>query len=202
MTRDIAVGALGAVVGGMILYFALGIPEDFDALKKRVAEHDTQIADHAGQLKRILPLQRNVQSLGAEMNEVREVLSAAPRDESSVTTLTGNIVTSGQWKAGWIDLGQPTNFNQGARLRLRIGGSANRVIVRLRPEGEPFGKAVGVLSSGIDVPATKIVEVTLAQAHQNVIQIAVHGGRNPFGRFPLGVDNGSARLESIELISE
>ena len=34
MTRDIAVGALGAVVGGMILYFALGIPEDFDALKK------------------------------------------------------------------------------------------------------------------------------------------------------------------------
>jgi hypothetical protein len=112
--------------------------------------------------------------------------------------LAGATGSSSQWGAGWLDLAPPVDFAKGDRLKLFIGGSATKVVVRLLPRGAPPDTSVGIIADVIDVPRSRIVEITIPEYRKQVVQISVHGGPNPWGRFPLGGGNGPATIESAE----
>jgi len=118
----------------------------------------------------------------------------------SAEQLQGTPGNSEYWGSGWFDLQAPINFEKGERLRIVVGGTATKVLVRFLSKGaDPNG------SSGIDggprqVPADRVLEVTIDTAYKNITQISVHGGPNPWGRFPLGQDNGPATINSIDRI--
>ena len=120
--------------------------------------------------------------------------------ESSVRSLSGKTDASSRWGSGWLDLDTPTDFRKGDVLRLSIGGTAQKVLVRLLPQGRPPGSSTGILGGTISVPQNRVVEVTISSDRKGIIQISVHGGSNPWGKFSLGWDNGSATIESAELI--
>ena len=58
----------------------------------------------------------------------------------------------------------------------------------------------GVIGDRVDVPKSRNVEIVLLADYDNVIQISVHGGPNPWGRFSLGGGNGPATLETAILV--
>ncbi len=114
--------------------------------------------------------------------------------------LAGEIGSSPRWGSGWLDLATVTDFTAGDVLRLRIGGTASKVLVRLLPEGKFPDSSVGIVGSAVTVPENRIVEVVLDNDRKNILQISVHGGPNPWGMFPLGGGNGPATLESATLV--
>jgi len=120
--------------------------------------------------------------------------------ESSVRSLSGKTDASSSWGSGWLDLDTPTDFGKGDVLRLSIGGTAQKVLVRLLPQGQPTGSSTGILRETISVPKNRVVEITISSDRKDIIQISVHGGSNPWGKFSLGWDNGSATIESADLI--
>jgi len=128
--------------------------------------------------------------------------AAVPAEATSRTSvhLTGKIGVSVRWGSAWLDLDSATDFARGDRLRLRIGGSADRILIRLLPQGVPPDDPVGILGGSVTVPKGRVVEVTLATDQRRIIQISVHGGPNPWGTFPLGDKNGPAILEAVELV--
>lgn len=138
---------------------------------------------------------------------IRAVLSSlfvtilfALSNPSRAEVLAGAPGVAPQWGSGWINLAPPVDFTKGDRLRILIGGEANKVLVRLLPKGQPPDSSVGIVREPIDVPKTRIVELVLPQDHKQVVQISVHGGSNPWGKFPLGGGNGAATIESAERI--
>ncbi len=114
--------------------------------------------------------------------------------------LSGEIGTSSQWGSGWLDLDSPTDFKSGDKLRLAIGGTAKNIKVRLLPNGRSPDTTAGMLRGVIAVPESRTVEVELQSDRPQVVQISVHGGPNPWGKYPLGGGNGPATLDSAELI--
>ncbi len=128
---------------------------------------------------------------------------ATGQDEAtgtSIQILAGETGSSTRWGSGWLDLANITDFEAGDLLRLRIGGTANKVLVRLLPEGRFPDSSVGILGGPVTVPGNRIVEVVLDKERKGIIQISVHGGPNPWGKFPLGGGNGPATLEAAELV--
>jgi len=121
--------------------------------------------------------------------------------ETGVQFLVGETGFSSQWGSGWIDLPTPTDFAAGDRLRLKIGGTASKIVVRLLQKGISPESSTGMLGGAIPVPENRIVEVALDTDRKGIIQISVHGGSNPWGKFPLGGNNGPATLETAELIA-
>jgi hypothetical protein len=115
--------------------------------------------------------------------------------------LAGAIGSSSKWGAGWLDLAPPCNFVKGERLELLIGGTAEKIIVRLLPKGAPPDTSAGVVGGAVNVPKSRIVEITLKRDCKEVVQISVHGGANPWGKFPLGGGNGPATIESAARIN-
>lgn len=67
--------------------------------------------------------------LGSLVMLTHLVLSGAVGAE----TLAGAIGSSSQWGSGWLDLAPPVDFTKGERLKLLIGGTANKILVRLLP---------------------------------------------------------------------
>ena len=116
------------------------------------------------------------------------------------STIAGRLGASSRWGSGWLDLDAATDFSTGDRLRLEIGGTADRILVRLLPKGASPDESVGIIGGPTVVPKNRIVEVTLAIDRRQIVQISVHGGPNPWGTFPLGAGNGPATLEAAELI--
>lgn len=114
--------------------------------------------------------------------------------------IPGETGASSRWGSGWLDLNQPTNFDSGTRLRLSIGGTANRIKVRLLSRGQSPDTTAGMLPGIVSIPDSRVIEVEVSSARSHVIQISVHGGPNPWGKYPLGGDNGPATLESAEII--
>lgn len=114
--------------------------------------------------------------------------------------LAGEIGSSPRWGSGWLDLATVTDFAKDDVLRLQIGGTASKVLVRLLPEGKFPDSSVGIIGGAVTVPENRIVEVVLDNDRKNIIQISVHGGPNPWGIFPLGGGNGPATLESATLV--
>jgi hypothetical protein len=119
---------------------------------------------------------------------------------ASGEVLTGAAGSSPEVGSGWIDLAPPVDFAKGDRLRLVLGGTANKVFVRLLPKGQTPDTSAGIIGRAIDVPATRIIEVTLPQERKQIVQISVHGGANPWNKFPLTPGNGPATLKSAERI--
>jgi len=119
--------------------------------------------------------------------------------EAGWELLAGETGHSSRWGSGWQDLPTPTDFGGGDRLRLRIGGTASKILVRLLPRGVSPDSSVGVMGGALSVPDSRVVEIVVDSDRKNVVQISVHGGPNPWGRFRLGPDNGPATLESVEL---
>ena len=58
----------------------------------------------------------------------------------SVVVCKPGISTDGG--SGWCDFGTPAAFRKGERLRLAIGGSAAKIIVRLLPRGADAGTTI------------------------------------------------------------
>ena len=115
--------------------------------------------------------------------------------------LAGQTGFSEQFGSGWLDLAPATNFEKGTVLRLKIGGTAKKILVRLLPNGQFPGSSVGIIGDAVTVPEDRIVEVKLDFSVKEVIQISVHGGPNPWGMHPLGASNGPATLEAVWLSS-
>jgi hypothetical protein len=113
-------------------------------------------------------------------------------------TLRGAVGISAEWGSGWIDLSSVTKFNKGEKIRIKVGGTAKRILVRFLPKGESPDSAVGIIGgSPFEVPADRIVTFELRESHPSVVQISVHGGESPWSHH-LGERNGPATLEKVE----
>ncbi|MCU7816616.1 MAG: hypothetical protein KZQ81_15815 [Candidatus Thiodiazotropha sp. (ex Rostrolucina anterorostrata)] len=110
--------------------------------------------------------------------------------------ILGTIGASSQWGSGWIDLSD-AEFNAGDNLRLSIGGTASKVLIRILRTGESPDSPTGILGQ-FSVPKERFVEFKLSQDFKRVKQISVHGGSNPWGQFPLGGGNGPATIMGLE----
>jgi hypothetical protein len=127
-------------------------------------------------------------------------LLAIPSTVSAQTLLAGAPGSSSQWGSGWISFAPAVDFAKGEHLKLLIGGSADKILVRLLPKAASPDTSVGLIGGVINVPKSRIVEVTLPEDRKQVVQISVHGGPNPWGSFPLGGGNGPATLVSAERV--
>lgn len=124
------------------------------------------------------------------------ILATAKAEE----LLSGDTGVSSRWGSGWIDLDRPIDFKRGHKLRLKLGGTAINIKVRLLPKGHSPDTTAGMLPGIMTVPDARIVEIDIQGDRPQVIQISVHGGPNPWGKYPLGGDNGPAILERAEII--
>jgi len=123
-----------------------------------------------------------------------------PPDTPRCRSLVGKIGSSLEWGgSGWLDLDTPTDFVKGDRFRVKIVGTAAKILIRLLPKGIPPGLPQEIIGSAITVPESRIVEVSLDTDFKGIIQISVHGGPNPWGMYPLGANNGPAALAAAEL---
>ncbi len=111
--------------------------------------------------------------------------------------VSGKPGASARWGSGWIDVPTTTEFRKGERLRISIGGAASNVLIRILRSGEAADDPTGIVGE-FTVPANRNVEVVLGEDLKRVKQISVHGGPNPWGRFPLGGGNGPATLKGVK----
>lgn len=116
--------------------------------------------------------------------------------------LQGGIGASAHWGSGWLDLFKSTSFHRGDRLKLRVGGTANTIVVRFLEEGADPDDPSGIDGGPIKVPIDRLVEIVLQEDHENVIQISIHGGPNPWGLFLMGGGNGPATLLGAERVAQ
>jgi hypothetical protein len=112
--------------------------------------------------------------------------------------LAGDAGSSSQWGSGWFDLASPRDFPKGERIQLHVGGTAEKILVRLLAKGMSPDSSRGLLGGTISVPEDRIVEVTVDVDRKSVTQISVHGGPNPWSK-PLGQTNGPATLEAVSV---
>jgi hypothetical protein len=113
-------------------------------------------------------------------------------------SFSGSIGSSAQWSSGWIELDAPTDFRRGEPLRLTVGGSARKVVVRLLGRFDDPNSPNGVDGGVLDVPPNGTILLTVQRDHPATRQISVHGGVNPWGLYRLGGGNGPATLLSVE----
>jgi hypothetical protein len=116
-------------------------------------------------------------------------------------TLKGKVGSSSQWGSGWIDLVPVVDLRQGDKLKLTIGGTAKRIVVRLLAMGEDPSDPVGIVDTDVPVPQDRVVTVTLKEEHPRTVQISVHGGPNPWNKYSLGGGNGAATLQKAERLA-
>lgn len=113
--------------------------------------------------------------------------------------LDGETGSSSQWGSGWLDLATPTDFAKGTRLRVRVGGTAKKIYVRLLAKGVSPDSSRGIVGGAVTVPENRVVEVRLDVDRKGIKQISVHGGPNPWNK-QLGPTNGPATLEAVEVM--
>ena len=142
-------------------------------------------------------MQRTVKAVGSVFLHFIFVVAALSASAHAAETMPGTVGASTQYGSGWIDFWQPVDFSRGERLRLVIGGTATKVLVRMLSKGQSREGSEGLLGGVIDVPKTRVVELSLGENRGQVVQISVHGGPNPWGKFPMP-GNGPATLQAIE----
>lgn len=108
---------------------------------------------------------------------------------------------SPQYGSGWCEFTNAVDLKKGERIRLAVGGAAQRVIVRLLPKGADPTTTVGVIPTVMTVPTTRFLEITLPYDAPLTIQISVHGGASPWNQYPLGPNNGAATISGMERLS-
>jgi hypothetical protein len=119
-----------------------------------------------------------------------EVLSGTP----------GSAAGEG-WQSSWLNLHHPSSFKKGQVVKLKLQGDAENVMVRFLPVGSAPDSADGIEGHIRKVPADGMLTITLERDHADVRQISVHAGREAWQR-PLGGNNGTARLLSVESDSQ
>ena len=112
--------------------------------------------------------------------------------------LAGVPTLGPQWGSSWIDLDPPIDFAKGERLKIAMGGNATRILVRLLPKGVSPETSEGIIGGVIKVPRSRVVEIKLAESRKQIVQISVHGGPSPWGKFQLGENNEPATIDSVE----
>jgi hypothetical protein len=131
------------------------------------------------------------------------------RDLPQARAGLGNIVGvrepgySARHGSAWLDLSPALSFYKGDRLRLTLGSAAAKhVRVRLLQDGNNYDSPANVIDEKFAVPASRVVEVMLKADYPRTIQISVHGNPNPWGKYPLGADNGPATLVAVERVPQ
>lgn len=109
--------------------------------------------------------------------------------------------SSSRWGSGWCDFEHPINLTKGTCLRLSIGGTARRVLIRILRAGEDPNEPVGLLQGCLPftVPNNRKIIIKLEKTYSNVVQISVHGGRRAWQCY-LGNNNGPAILLMVEQV--
>ena len=118
-----------------------------------------------------------------------------PADSSGCVPLQGQIGSSDEWGSGWIELERVTDFQAKSELRFEIGGTAEKILVRLLRAGADPNTDAGVLGK-YDIPGDRRLSVKLPNARPEITQVSVHGGPKPFKR-KLAPNNGGATIESV-----
>ena len=177
MIQNIVSGIVGAIGGAIVLYFLLGIPSEINDLGKNVSKIQ-------GQVDTLIALQGQLKKLETRVETV----------EDEVSLLTGKSKKHG---SGWVSFDKPMDIKTGDKLELFIGGTAEKVVVRLLPEGKSQDFPIGILPEIFLVPDNRTLTVVMKENHSNVVHISVHGGSNPWGKFSLGENNGPATLEKV-----
>ncbi len=119
---------------------------------------------------------------------------------SNAQALGGEPVADHRWGSGYMVLKPPVDFKAGDILRVKLGGTAKKVVLRLLPAGASPDGSTGVVGGALEVPPGGTIEVTLPEDRPQVGQISVHGGTNPWGEFPLGDGNGPATMISASVV--
>jgi hypothetical protein len=117
----------------------------------------------------------------------------------SPEVLRGSVGRDPRWNSGWIDFSRPTNFYKGDQLRLTIGGTATKVVVRLLDDPRRADSQEGVVGV-FTVSTDRTLRVTLDVDYRLIQQISVHGGPNPWNLYDLGGANGPATLSAAQVI--
>jgi hypothetical protein len=81
-------------------------------------------------------------------------------------------------------------------LKITVGGSAKKILVRLLKDGQSAEQPNGVLGK-YDVPSGRVLEVPIAAKKSGITQISVHGSPRAW-TYSLGASNGPATIEDIE----
>lgn len=118
----------------------------------------------------------------------------------SAEQLQGTSGSSERWGSGWFDLKAITDFKKGDKLKVVVGGTAKKILLRFLPMGYDPNDPIGIDGGPRQVPSNRVLEVVLESDHKKIVQISVHGGPNPWGQFPLGQDNGPATIVSVERV--
>jgi hypothetical protein len=124
-------------------------------------------------------------------NRAQQPLTA----QSAWKPIEGTPGSDSRYGSGFIDLTPVVDFMHGEKLKLQIGGSAKKVVLRMLPAGANPNEPVGIVGT-FAVPSGGVLIVTLDAEHPHTKQISVHGGPNPWGMYPLGGSNGAATLET------
>ena len=114
----------------------------------------------------------------------------------SLSGTTGSAAGD-RWQSSWLDLKSPASFQKGEKLRIKVEGSAENVLVRLLPAKSPPDSSDGIEGRVRRVPPNGTLEVTLDRNHPDVKQISIHAGKEAWGT-PLGANNGTVKVVSIE----
>lgn len=110
--------------------------------------------------------------------------------------LIGQPGFDSQYGAGWLDLAPAETFRKGDRLRIKIGGTAKKVLVRLRPSTIPPTSSFGIVGGPIAVPDDREIILTIPELRENISQLSVHGGKIAWD-IVLGDNNGPAKVVSV-----
>jgi hypothetical protein len=117
----------------------------------------------------------------------------------SAQPIQGTIGSSPQWGSGWIDFSTPVDFKKGDHLRITVGGTATKILLRFVPKGCDPNTPCGIDGGVREVPANRILDVKLESEHPQVTQISVHGKSRAWD-FYLGGDNGPATLVAVDRV--
>ena len=133
-----------------------------------------------------------------KLASVLALVSVVTAYSQTATVLHGAVGRDPHWASGWIDLA-PTNFFKGDQLRLSVGGTAKKVVVRLLEDPRRADSSEGVIGV-FPVGQDRIARVTIDADHKEIRQLSVHGGPNPWNQYDLGEGNGPATLSGVEVI--
>lgn len=124
------------------------------------------------------------------------VINVNGQSSGGFNELHGKIVSSVEWGSGYIKLQSAINLHKGDTLRIEIGKTAQKIVVRALSRGESPDEPVGIIKD-FNVPSNRILIVPLMSNMNNILQISVHG-RDPWDQYGW-INNGDATIKHIYL---
>lgn len=161
-------------------------------------EQTTPSTTHPELSRDLLPPTKKA-AIPADMNDTPEIENQRSLLRRWVS-LDGTTGSSSHWGSGWLDLATPIDFQKDTRLRVRVGGTAKKIFVRILSKGISPDSSRGIVGGAITIPENRVVEVRLDVDRKGIKQISVHGGPNPWNK-QLGPINGPATLEAVEVLT-